>query len=132
LEYDPKYAEGYYFRGLAYYNKGDIKQAVLDFNAAREINPTYANQYYDKFSTIESGQVNSSIQNSESTQDIDRKSLVDIYLENEKEQEEQSYRNKMIDLQKQQLEIMRNQGNGNNSYNTNCYVNGSNINCTSN
>jgi len=45
LEINPKDAQGYFNRGLAFKNKGEYEQAISDFTKAIEINPRYAEAY---------------------------------------------------------------------------------------
>ncbi|MER3447202.1 MAG: hypothetical protein C4291_10325 [Candidatus Dadabacteria bacterium] len=41
IEANPRDAQAYYHRGVAYYNKGQYDKAIADFNKAIELNPDY-------------------------------------------------------------------------------------------
>ncbi len=41
-------AKFYFNRGVANFEKGQLDQAILDFNKALEINPRYAPSYYER------------------------------------------------------------------------------------
>ncbi|OGP69033.1 MAG: hypothetical protein A2170_06220 [Deltaproteobacteria bacterium RBG_13_53_10] len=41
-------AEAYYNRGNAYWDKGQLDQAILDYNRALELNPGYAEAYNNR------------------------------------------------------------------------------------
>jgi tetratricopeptide (TPR) repeat protein len=43
---EPRDAEFYYNRGVAYYNKGQYDEAILDYGRALEINPRLAKAYF--------------------------------------------------------------------------------------
>ena len=48
LEIDPKSAGAYYYRGIAYVNKGQFDWAIDDFTKALEIDPKSAGAYYNR------------------------------------------------------------------------------------
>lgn len=45
---DPKNAQAYYKRGIAYSAQGDLERAILDYNKTIEINPGSAEAYCDR------------------------------------------------------------------------------------
>ncbi|MEK7841811.1 MAG: tetratricopeptide repeat protein, partial [Deltaproteobacteria bacterium] len=45
---NPKYADAYYNRGLAYYNKGQYDRAIEDYNKASELDPNAADAIYNR------------------------------------------------------------------------------------
>ena len=48
LEINPRDAESYNTRGKDYYSKGQVDQAIADYNKALEINPRYAKAYINR------------------------------------------------------------------------------------
>ena len=48
IELNPRDAEAYYNRGIAYYNKGQYDQTISDYSKAIEINPKYAEAYNNR------------------------------------------------------------------------------------
>ena len=49
IQKNPQLAkEAYYGRGLAYRDKGNLRQAIADFTKAIEISPDYAEAYHDR------------------------------------------------------------------------------------
>ena len=48
IEVNPRYAEAYNNRGIAYFYKGDYDQAIRDSTKAIEIGPRYAGAYYNR------------------------------------------------------------------------------------
>ncbi len=48
IEMNPKHAEAYYNRGIAYYNKGQHDKAIADYNKAIEINPKHIGAYNNR------------------------------------------------------------------------------------
>lgn len=47
IKQNPYFAEAYNNRGVAYRKKGDIPQAIKDYNKAIELNPNYAEAFYN-------------------------------------------------------------------------------------
>jgi len=47
IELNPKDAEAYYNRGLAYKKKGNLKQSQADYEKAVELNPDFAKKPYE-------------------------------------------------------------------------------------
>ena len=45
IDRDPRNADAYYNRGIAWYQKGDYGQAIADYTKALEINPNFADSY---------------------------------------------------------------------------------------
>ncbi len=45
---NPEYADAYYSRGNAYYDKESLEQAIADYSKAIEINPVYLKAYYNR------------------------------------------------------------------------------------
>ena len=45
LKIDPRYAEAYSNRGVAYGRKGQYDQGIIDYNRGLEINPRLAGVY---------------------------------------------------------------------------------------
>ena len=45
---DPKYAEAYYLRGVAYRNKGDLDRAIADYSEAIRLDPKLAAAYNNR------------------------------------------------------------------------------------
>jgi tetratricopeptide (TPR) repeat protein len=45
---NPRYAEAYTNRGITYAKKGQLDQAISDFNMALEISPKYGVAYYNR------------------------------------------------------------------------------------
>jgi tetratricopeptide (TPR) repeat protein len=43
---NPRYAEAYFYRGLLYFNNGDVEQALDDYNAAIDLAPTFYEALY--------------------------------------------------------------------------------------
>ena len=54
IRLDPKDAEAYCNRGLAYGNKGDYDKAIADYTEAIRLNPKYAEAYYNRGMTYAS------------------------------------------------------------------------------
>jgi tetratricopeptide (TPR) repeat protein len=48
LEINPRTAQAYNNRGIAWGKKGDLDQAISDFTVALEINPRYAQAYINR------------------------------------------------------------------------------------
>jgi len=48
LEINPRIAEAYNDRGVAYYSKGQFDLSIADYNNALEINPRFAVAYYNR------------------------------------------------------------------------------------
>ena len=48
LEINPRAAQAYNNRGIAWGKKGDLDQAISDFTMALEINPRYAQAYSNR------------------------------------------------------------------------------------
>jgi tetratricopeptide (TPR) repeat protein len=48
IELNPKYANAFYNRGLAYYNLGKYNLAISDYNRAIELNPKYASAFNNR------------------------------------------------------------------------------------
>ena len=48
MEIDPRYAEAYFYRGVAYGRGGHYDQAIGDYTRALEINPRYNKAYYNR------------------------------------------------------------------------------------
>ena len=48
IQSEPKDAEFYNNRGMAYRDKGQYNQAISDYNKSLEINPTFAEAYYNR------------------------------------------------------------------------------------
>ena len=45
IRLDPKFAEAYYNRGVAYENKGEYDKAIADYTEAIRLDPKYAEAY---------------------------------------------------------------------------------------
>jgi len=48
IELDPKYADAYYNRGIAYKRKGNLDQAIADYSKAIELDPKLATAYNNR------------------------------------------------------------------------------------
>ena len=48
IQLDPKYANAYNNRGLAYYHNKAYDKAIADFNKAIELNPDFARAYNNR------------------------------------------------------------------------------------
>ena len=48
IEINPRFAEAYYNRGLAYGKKGQYDKAISDYTKAIEINPRFAEAYNNR------------------------------------------------------------------------------------
>ena len=59
---DPRAAQAYNNRGIAWAQKGDLDQAISDFTMALEINPSYAQAYSNRGVTwAEKGELESGL-----------------------------------------------------------------------
>lgn len=48
IELDPKYANAYFNRGIAYSNLKKYPEAIADYTKAIELDPKYADAYYNR------------------------------------------------------------------------------------
>ena len=90
IRYQPDHAKAYYNLGVAYADKGDFDNTIVNFTKAIELDPDYAEAYHNRGATYgKKGELNSAIVNFTKVIELDpdydeayyNRGIIQLYLQ---------------------------------------------------